>query len=152
MFKERHIECFSRKELDRVVEETFELCMSTDMPLRVTGHHSPEKSGGNGHGGIMISVFADTEYMHHITAKFPIGRNIFKIDRKLRERLLLAGKVVCFNDWEEKLVTHVMSIQWPPRIAHQYWEYGFIGKDDDAIIMMMKYGASKIRKTNNLVD
>lgn len=91
----------------------------------------------------MFCLMWDTEVIYSVRAVPPLifDRDIFKITRKLKRRMRAEGKIVCFDEWEEAEVSHVLTIPW----KQTTWDYGMEASDAEAIYSLMKYDGSSLR-------
>jgi hypothetical protein len=153
MLYDHSMQCQTREEFDLEIEKAYQLCLETSLPIQISGHCSPTKpksedkhvKPGNGTGGIMFSIYVDNvggtypdkQIIYHVFTNFPIENEVFDINYDLKKRLRSDGKIVCYWDWEDTLVTHILSVRYN---AHD-WKYGLIANDTDAIIALLKCGS-----------
>jgi hypothetical protein len=146
MLYDHSVACKTREEFDAALEEAHRLTMATDYPIRIMGSCSPSTSPrGDGTSIIMFCLMMDHEIIYSVRATPPLilDREIFKISRNVKRRLRGEGKIVCFDEWDEPEVSHVLTIPW----YTSEWQYGMEASDADAIYALMKYDGSNLRRT-----
>lgn len=138
MLRNAHISCDDYASLRDALEDAVQLCLNTDLPMRIIGHCKPTVKGGDGSGGIMLSVFENSaETLYSIHTNFLVEHEIFNISNDIKNRLRRAGKMINYIGWEEEQVTHILTVNT--------WDFGIIASDTEAVFLLAKFGG-KLRK------
>jgi len=153
MLFNHQIKCDTRNEFDIAIEEAYQLCLKTNWPMRIMGHCSSLGKDGDGRGGIFFGLLNKEngkigEIIYSVSTEFPIDREVFDINWELEHRLRIAGKMIGYSDWEEYRVTHVVTIPW----NNHGWEYGMISTDTNAILSLLKFHGTTIKRGKLQLD